>query len=375
MGFMRALAWVLLAGCAFHAGNPGASDASGSGDSGGDSRGDSSPLGKRRVKLTFHNATSEALVDFAALVVLDATRIEYSDCQPSGADLRFFDSDDTTPLPYEIEAWNAGAKSYVWVNVPQIDLGDADFIYMHYGDPQATDAQDPPAVWTHAQGIYHLAEDPGPGNAGDIRDSSSAANHGTASAAMTSSDLVDAAIGKGLRLEGNNTGVTAASTALGTYTWSMWLQGDAAPVTGSGNKEPLNEDPNFDFAWDHNSAAFTGAAAQEDETPAWHAVHAGTLAGRTWYHLSATYDGSSTLCAYLDGAMNACASSGAPLAPGGQLVIGAATSVQASFTGYIDEVRIYDVAQSPARIAAEHASQRADDANPFVTFGAPEAVP
>jgi len=71
--------------------------------------------------------------------------------------------------------------------------------------------------------------------------------------------------------------------------------------------------------------------------------------------------------------MNACASSDAPLAPGGQLLIGAATGVQASFTGYIDEVRIYDVAQSPARIAAEHASQRADDANPFVTFGASEA--
>ena len=53
--------------------------------------------------------------------------------EPNGADLRFVDADDSTLLDHEIESWNPGGTSYVWVRVPTIDgSSSSDFIYLYY---------------------------------------------------------------------------------------------------------------------------------------------------------------------------------------------------------------------------------------------------
>src|SRR5665647_3081593 len=191
------------------------------------------PSTKRRVKLTFRNSTRDvALDDFAALVVIDATKIDYGLTAPDGDDLRFFDRDGT-PLDFEIDEWDPAGTSCVWVRVPRIDASsDTDFIYMHYGDPALAASENPAAVWSTHTAVWHLAQDPGPGGLGDIKDSSPAGRHGTATAAMTSADLVSTVIGKGLHFVGTaGTGVTAAAVALPTYTWSTWIRGETAPVT------------------------------------------------------------------------------------------------------------------------------------------------
>jgi hypothetical protein len=115
----------------------------------------------KRRRLTFDNSSrGSSLLDFPVLVVLDGGWFDYSQTQDAGQDLRFFDDDGSTPLPYEIEEWNEAGTSYVWVKVPQIDANsDTDFIWMYYGDPTAVDDQDPPGVWTAGYvAVWHLDE-------------------------------------------------------------------------------------------------------------------------------------------------------------------------------------------------------------------------
>jgi hypothetical protein len=112
-----------------------------------------------RRKLTFDNGGgSEDLVDFPVLVVLNPSRIDYDALKPNGEDIRFYDA-DLTSIPYEIERWDSGAESIVWVRVPRIDAGSTtDFIYIYYGNPDLDDAQAHEAVWANYQAVYHLGD-------------------------------------------------------------------------------------------------------------------------------------------------------------------------------------------------------------------------
>ncbi|MBW2280900.1 MAG: DUF2341 domain-containing protein, partial [Deltaproteobacteria bacterium] len=104
---------------------------------------------KFRRQLTFDQfAHTEDLADFPVLVTLNPSRIQYGQTQPNGEDLRLYDSDGTTRLAHEIEQWNPGGTSYVWVRVPLIEGSNpADSIWMEYGNPHAADGQDPDGVW------------------------------------------------------------------------------------------------------------------------------------------------------------------------------------------------------------------------------------
>jgi hypothetical protein len=117
-----------------------------------------------RKRLVFDNtAQTEALTDFAVLVTLNAGNIDYSLTQNGGQDLRFVQADGTV-LAHEIESWNEAGESVVWVRVPTINGGSsADFVYMHYGNPSAQDAQAVANVWNaEYQGVWHLSEKSGP---------------------------------------------------------------------------------------------------------------------------------------------------------------------------------------------------------------------
>jgi hypothetical protein len=330
---------------------------------------------KRRVKLSFKNATRNLALDgFIALVVIDSMKVDYTAIKAGGANIRFTDSDNTS-LPYQIDEWTQGGTSYIWVRVPSINASsDTDYIYMHYGDPALNDAQNAAAVFAGQQGVWHLSQDPGPGTAAAIRDSSPVARHGTSTLPMVTADLVPAIIGNGFRLPGNGAGVVATAATMPTYTWSMWIRGVTAPVVASSNKEPINNgDVNFNFSWDHSLTAYVGAAAQRDAIQ-WASVAPGTLAAMTWYYLAGTYDGTN-LCSYRDGGAGVCVAAGAPLAPNGVLMIGHAASGTATFNGWIDEVRMTTTAYSSLRLNAEFANQRNAAASPFVVFDAPEVEP
>jgi len=69
-----------------------------------------------RRQLTFDNtAQTENLTEFPVLIKLNSSRIDYSQTQDAGQDIRFTDADGTL-LTYEIESWEESRDSYVWVN-------------------------------------------------------------------------------------------------------------------------------------------------------------------------------------------------------------------------------------------------------------------
>lgn len=132
----------------------------------------------KRIKLTFANgAQNEDLLDFPVLIVLNPLKINYSDFNIDGSDIRFVDTmDSTTPVSYEIESWISGGTSYIWVRIPKIDgASNSDFIWLYFGNPGASSGENPPAVWNDRYvGVWHL-------NAAST-DSSQFGNHGIGNA-------------------------------------------------------------------------------------------------------------------------------------------------------------------------------------------------
>jgi hypothetical protein len=149
-----------------------------------------------RRQLTFANAEREALTDFPLMVQLDGTRIEYDAVRPDGGDIQFRDADGST-LPHEIESWNPGEISVLWVRVPSIDAGsNDDHIFMYYGNPDAVVEQNPDAVWADYRAVYHL----NPKGVGAVEDSTAQSFDGTAVGATG----VEGRIGRAYQFNGTD---------------------------------------------------------------------------------------------------------------------------------------------------------------------------
>jgi hypothetical protein len=118
-----------------------------------------------RRKILFDNTLDnlgvdpEDLTDFPVLIKLeDGVNIDYSKTNDDGSDIRFIDADDTE-LSYEIDIWDETGISFVWVKIPQIDVGNEDYIYMYYGNTSATASENPADVWSsNYKAVYHNTE-------------------------------------------------------------------------------------------------------------------------------------------------------------------------------------------------------------------------
>lgn len=113
---------------------------------------------EHRIKLTIDNtASAENLVNFPMMVKLvNGVNFTYADAQADLGDLRFIDADGTTVCDYEVEL--AGATSYVWVEVPQINLGvNTDYVYMYYGNPTVANGWNITGTWNAGYvAVYHM---------------------------------------------------------------------------------------------------------------------------------------------------------------------------------------------------------------------------
>lgn len=187
----------------------------------------------RKMKIAFSGYDKpEILTNFPALVVFSngMSGFTYSQFASSnGWDLRFFDSNETRLLHYEIDRWGTNTNSYVWVQVPEFKSNC--WIWAYWGRAAAASA---PAVYTtngltwdsRHLAVWHMREDPS-GASPQIMDSTASREHCTSYGPMVSGDQVSGVVDGSLAFNGSTKYIeTVNNSVLNPYqsgTWSAWV--------------------------------------------------------------------------------------------------------------------------------------------------------
>jgi hypothetical protein len=319
----------------------------------------------RRRKLTFLNTTGqEDLKGFPVLVALDSSRIDYSAADKDGKDLRFVDADHSTVLPHEIEGWQAGSTSQIWVRVPQIDkLSDSDHIWLYHGNPSAADGQQPGLVWAGDDvGVWHL-------NA-SYDDATTLANHATNHGASNTGGLV--AGGQEFKGAQYIELPNVASLKLDALSVSLWFKSsqvwDDADWPGSATLVTRATS-----GWcSHDWTLFGGRKDTESGNTGRVVAGNGACTGTGWeprfysgtgqndgvfHHLAYTRTAGGDNRLYLDGVeADALQDDGSSVAADRPIQVGGEQyhSGGSFLVGVIDELRIAKTARSAAWVDAEH---------------------
>jgi len=114
----------------------------------------------RRVEISFAPVGDGVHTNFPALVRISESRLPgfaYQQCDWRGRDVRFFDGDGKS-VPFEIDTWNDGGESKIWVRVAE--FSSASRLTMCWGgaapkiDSYVKNVA--AAVWTHYVGVWHF---------------------------------------------------------------------------------------------------------------------------------------------------------------------------------------------------------------------------
>jgi hypothetical protein len=334
---------------------------------------DSSWLYKK--KITFDNsASTENLINFPVLIHLDDTNIDWTHVQNAGQDIRFTDSDESTELDFEIERWDDTNDAWLWVEVPQIDLGSTtDHIYMYYGNAGASDGQDVSGTWNdNYLLVTHSQDDP---DTSHISDSTINNNDGVKFAANEPIEI-NGQIGKAQDYDGTDDYVDPPNLGLTpeNLTLEAWIKLETGKVGWL-----LAKAVNTGWARDWSLYIGTGLLIQfwfGNNNP--DAVNLNTAGGLisagTWAYITATRDGSDARIFIDDTEVASVGYAFTPTDKGHDAVIATRRPTPHAgryFIGIIDEVRISNVARSGEWIEAQYLSMT----EAYVTFAGEEDVP
>ncbi len=327
-----------------------------------------------RRKVTIDNSMSATnLTNFPILVVLNSSNIDYSKTQNNGEDLRFNDADGTQ-LNYEIEKWNESGNSYVWVRVPQVDLGSkTDYIWMYYDNAAAATGSttaNSQLVWnSNYQAVYHLKESPG-GGAGAVKDSTSNGRNLTSAGSMTGSNLGTNQIGDGITFDGvdDNLG-SSYTTNLSPYTLEAWASGTVAP--NATDRAVIGRNANYGMNFGDSTCLGAGITHQNTGNT-WVCAKTTASAANQSYWLAGSWSTTNGISNYLNGSLNAtnttAAAKTANKTDAGGMTLGSSPGGGQYFAGSIDEVRISNIERSADWLRATYLSET----NQMNSFGGEE---
>lgn len=312
--------------------------------------------------------TTAPLTDFPLLVSLTSADLA-SNAQADGSDIRFTASDGTTPLPHEIEGFDAGTGTLdAWVRIPMLDSATSTTIYLYYGAADAPTQEDVRTTWsTEFGGAWHLSRDPA-GTAPQADDSTVRNHDGLSRGAMTTSDLVPGLIGGAIDFDGVDDmfETDPFDLSVGGLTLSGWVRLDSYTTQPRIINKAYNPSNRvFELSVDGSNVR-SRLVLDGSENLLLGSGDGVTLGA--WHHLAMTWDGV-TIKLYLNGVEVASRAASGTLAsdPAMPVTIGGIDSLNRQFDGLIDEVRIDRVGRSAAWIAASESNQRNPGA--FHTFG------
>ncbi len=328
----------------------------------------------RRVKISIdHNDVDTGLSDFPIMVHLsnsssgrnsENVSFVFDELQSDAnrKKIAATSSDGVTQTYIEIERWEAATEqAWLWVKVPNLSNTTDTVLYLYFdkdvadntnyvGDPNSTAAE---KVWdSNFKAIHHVEEDP----SGSITDSTNNQNDMNSVGGMSSSNLVDANIGKGVSYDGGNDAyIGQGNITLTQFTFSSWINGSNfsswRTIATIGEQRDLCLNTGLLTFWADDVEYSFGS----------------TLATGVWHHVAVTYDGT-TLKGYINGS-----DTGNSYTP----TLGSYTETMQIarwladydyFNGVLDEIRISNQTRTAAWIKASYESGRDD----LVDFGPDE---
>ena len=315
------------------------------------------------IEFSGYPADAGTLTNFPALIILSNTAagagFDYADfLSPPWDDLRFAADDKTTPLDFEVESWNPGGLSYVWVRIPE--LTNNTLIHALWGKggviapPCATNG----SVWDDKyRAVWHMND--GADNA-HISDSSSNRHSGVKKAAASPVET-DAVVGKGQKFSSNYINVTGLSDPGKTHTISMLINGTSAAASL--------------YAFDVQSGRLLVGWSSDSAKlgiygTSW-ANFGNVPSLSVWHHIVFLFESSGSANCYVDGVKYGSTLSHTPAVIGGAVSIGCRYSFDSYyFPGMLDEIRVSSVIRSSNWIRACFMNMASNSV--FNSYGAPE---
>jgi biopolymer transport protein ExbB len=165
----------------------------------------------------------EAVSQLPLLVRLHSGNFVFAEAKPDGSDLRFFASDNKTPLKYHLERYDATNELAVaWVQVPKLaPNAKTDAIWVHWGKPDATAADDAKGTYDATQALVLNFSD-----AAGVKDATVNGNHAKES---TAKPVAAGPIGGAVAFDGVAKVVLPASASLKLaasegWTFTAWVK-------------------------------------------------------------------------------------------------------------------------------------------------------
>ncbi|MGL6042870.1 MAG: DUF2341 domain-containing protein, partial [Sandaracinobacteroides sp.] len=281
------------------------------------------------------------------LVRLHDGNFTFGDVLQNGADIRFVDADDKTPLPYHIESFDAATGvATVWVSVPNVQGGAKRQIWLYFGNATApAGSASKESFDADQQFVFHFAE--GPGQA--AQDSTAYVNHAAGPVPAVSEGGI---IGRSARFAGNAGLIIPETPSLAQaagqpLTFTAWVK----PVAVTG-EQTLFQRGELALALADGVPVVRIGAASTSATAA--------LGADRWIHLALAADGTA-IRLYVDGVEVAAASAALPALAG-------PATLGAGFSGDMDEARLSRTARPAAMLLAM--AQSEGQASKLVTVSA-----
>ncbi|ATB63138.1 DUF2341 domain-containing protein [Pseudomonas mosselii] len=303
---------------------------------------------------------TQALGRTALLVRLHTGNFSFDGVSETGADLRFVSADDKTVLNHHVEQFDPlMGMALIWVDVPRIEAGQRQELWMYYGNPKAQAPAGQPSFDADYTALYHF-------DGATARDASPYGNQ-----LQGPTVSVDGVIGRAIQLGGQGLQLPASASlqlpAGAAFTFSTWLRQDQA--VGEQLLLARREAGHSLLLGLAQGVPFVEVDGQR--ASASQAVSAGQ-----WQHLALVGEGGNLslllegqpvarLAASLAAFNGAVGIGGEPLPPEGEV-----TSQFAPFVGALDELRLSRVARSQAGLQADVLAQGAESR--LVVYGVDE---
>lgn len=309
-----------------------------------------------RQQITITNPYNEDFINYPILIKLTNNNFNYNNIQnPDGNDILIVDPTDTYDLNFFIEDWNnTDNNSYIWINIPLIEKNTNTTIYMYYNSDQNTTQYENTVFNSNYKAVHTLRYDPS-GSAPQELDSTTNNLDGTSAGSMTSGDLINGEIGKGLEFDGTddriNQGHAAAMNVGDSFTIMLW----GAPETSGGGIGFSKRDQTSSVFWElglnNTDKAHFRIKANSDVTIG----GASSITNQGYIMLTGMYDGIN-MYLYENGQQSGTSALTGNPDNSEDLEIGwrGYTGADDPWQGNIDHIYLYDTNKSPNEIAFDY---------------------